>query len=147
MSREELVQEIIENLAKCQRSSNPSLWKESGLSHSQIGMLFMLSHYKKLQVKQIADYLGISKSAASQLLEPLTHKRLVSRQTDAGDRRIAHFSLSPEGIKLFRRIHKFKFAGLRSRLETLNAQELGQLADLSRKLVTAKTEQKELDVS
>jgi len=134
MSREELVQEIIENLSKCQRLSNPSIWKELALSHSQVCMLFMLSHHKQLQVKQIADFLGISKSAASQLLEPLSQKSLVVRQTDPKDRRIAHFSLSPKGLNLLKKLHKLKFAGVRSRLEALTNNELNQLAGLSRKL-------------
>ena len=97
-------------------------------------MLFMLSHHKQLQVKQIADFLGISKSAASQLLEPLSQKSLVVRQTDPKDRRIAHFSLSPKGLNLLKKLHKLKFAGVRSRLEALTNNELNQLAGLSRKL-------------
>ena len=138
MSREELVQEIIENIARCQRFGKTPLWKESGLSHSQVGMLFMLSHYKQLQVKQIADYLGITKSAASQLLEPLSQRGLVARQIDPKDRRIAHFKLSPAGVKLLKRINKFKFAGFRSRLENLSDDELKQLAGLSRKMAVTK---------
>jgi DNA-binding MarR family transcriptional regulator len=65
MSREELVQEIVENLSRCQRPMREVALKNSGLSRAQIGMLFMIAHHKRLQVKQIADHLGITKSAVS----------------------------------------------------------------------------------
>jgi DNA-binding MarR family transcriptional regulator len=134
MRREELVQEIIENISKCQRLSASSTWKDSDLSHSQIGMLFMLAHHKQLQVKQIAVFLGVTKSAASQLLEPLTQRNLVARQIDDKDRRIVRFSLSPGGMKMLKKINKLKFAGFRSRLENLSNKELDELAGLSKKL-------------
>lgn len=137
MSREELVQEIVENLSRCQRPSRQNAWRQLGLSRAQAGMLFMIAHHKKLQVKQIADFLGITKSAASQLLEPLSQKGLVRRQVDPQDRRIAHFYLTEAGVKHLKKIHKLKYAGLRSRLEKLSGAELRQLADLSRKLIAA----------
>ena len=137
MRREELVQEIIENLSRCQRPSGPSSFKTSGLSRAQMGMLFMIAHHKQLQVKQIADFLGISKSAASQLLEPLSQRGLILRRVDPKDRRIAHFHLSTEGAKQLKKIHKVKYAGFRSRLEGLDKNELQKLAELSRKLVAS----------
>ena len=85
MNREDLIQEVVESIAKCQRPASFTKWREVGLSHAQLGMLFMLSYHRKLQVKQIAEYLGISKSAASQVVTPLTAKGLVERQVDAGD--------------------------------------------------------------
>jgi DNA-binding MarR family transcriptional regulator len=136
MSREELVQEIVENLSRCQRPMREVALKNSGLSRAQIGMLFMIAHHKRLQVKQIADHLGITKSAASQLLEPLSQKKFIKRQVDPNDRRIARFQLSEEGLKELKRFHKLKYAGLRSSLESLSEDELDQLAGLSRKLAT-----------
>jgi DNA-binding MarR family transcriptional regulator len=96
-------------------------------------MLFMLSYHKRLQVKQIADHLGISKSASSQLLEPLNQKNLITRQTDPKDRRIAYFELTQEGRSQVKKLHKSKFAGLRSHLENLNEKELSTMVELTRK--------------
>lgn len=135
MRREKIIQEIIENLSKCQRANDTSLSKVTDLPRAQIGMLFMLSHHKVLQVKQIADYLGISKSAVSQLLEPLSLRGLIVRQADSQDRRIARFRLTSAGARQLNKIQKSKHAGFRNRLSGLNKEELEQLAILSRKLV------------
>ena len=134
MSREDLIQEIVENIARCQRPASFSKWQEIGLSHAQLGMLFMLSHHKQLQIKQIAQYLGVSKSAASQVVTPLADKKLVDRQVDPADRRVVHLMLTVKGASVVKKLHKFKFAGLRSRLENLSPQELKKLAVLCQKM-------------
>lgn len=137
MSREDLIQEIVENLVRSQRPVNFAGWQKIGFSHAQMGMLFMLSYHKSLQIKQISEYLGISKSAASQMIVPLIRKGLVSRQVDPQDRRIAHLSLSPKAADLIKKLHKAKYAGFRTRLEGLSADELRRLAEISRKLASA----------
>jgi len=140
MSREDLIQEVVASLAKCQRPANFSGWHKIGLSHAQLGMLYMLSYHKKLQIKQAADFLGISKSAASQQMDPLADKGLVNRQSDPKDRRIAYFSLSDKGRQVVKKLQKFKYAGLRSRLAALNDKELEQLAKLYRKMASSPTQ-------
>jgi MarR family 2-MHQ and catechol resistance regulon transcriptional repressor len=136
MKRDELVQDIIETLARCQRASvNPSEWNKIGLSHSQVGMLFMILHRKDSNVKQIAEHLGVTKSAITQLLDPLVTKGFIDRQNDPDDRRIVRFSLSDKGKKTIKEIHKQKFSGLRSALDSLSDTELNQLASLHRKAV------------
>lgn len=134
MAKEDLIQEVVESLAKCQRPASFAGWQKIGLSHAQLGMLYMMSYHKRLQVKQIAEYLGVTKSAASQLIDPLTEKGLVSRQVDDRDRRVAHFSLTAKGDKMLKKMTKHKFAGLRARLAALDDKELKLLADLCRKM-------------
>lgn len=138
MNREDLIQEVIENIARCQRPANFSGWQKIGLSHSQIGMIFMLHFYKRLQVKQVADHLGISKSAASQMLDSLADKGLVARQPDLKDRRIIHFSLTAKGSQALKKLNKLKFAGMRSRLDSLSSKDLEILAAISRKAAQTK---------
>jgi MarR family 2-MHQ and catechol resistance regulon transcriptional repressor len=134
MKRDELIQDIIETLARCQRASvNPSAWNKIGLSHSQVGMLFMILHRKDSNVKQIAEHLGVTKSAITQLLEPLVTKGFIERQNDPDDRRIVRFSLSDKGKKTLKEIHKQKFSGIRSGLDSLTIDELKTLAELHKK--------------
>jgi DNA-binding MarR family transcriptional regulator len=137
MDREDLTQQIVESLAKCQRPANFAGWQKIGLSHAQLGLLFMLSYHKELQARQIAEYLGVTRSAVSQLTDPLLEKGLISRQNDPKDRRIARLSLTVKGSKLFKKINKLKFAGLRSRLAALDDKELKQLEDFCRKMAAA----------
>lgn len=134
MDREELVQGIIENLAKCQRPAMKAGWKQLGLSHAQMSMLYLIYYHKKSSVKEAADFLGITKSAITQLMDPLVDKGLVSRTPDPKDRRIVRLSLTAKGSHLLSKLAKFKFAGLRTALENLSDQELNQLDKLHKKM-------------
>lgn len=134
MQKEELVQGIVEFVAKCQRPGLSSGWQAVGLSHAQIGLLYLLAHHESASVKEIAQFLGISKSAVTQLADPLLSKGLINRQTDAHDRRIARLSLNSSGSKALKKLSKHKFAGLRTSLETLDQKELQTLYKLHKKM-------------
>lgn len=134
MSKEDLIQEVIENIARCQRPSNLAGRQKLGLSYSQVSMLYMLHYHKQLQVKQVADYLSVTKSAASQMLDSLSTKGLVDRRADIKDRRIVRFSLSGGGIKTLKNLNKLRFSSMRTRLEGLSQEELMTLATVVRKM-------------
>jgi DNA-binding MarR family transcriptional regulator len=140
--REDLIQEIVESLARSQRPPGPTAWKALDLSHAQMGMLFMLNYRRQVSPKQIAEFLGVSKSAVSQLLDPLVDKKLVSRQADTKDRRIIHLSLTPKGSGLLKKLYRLKFAGIRTALGSLDTAELSQLAALQNKVAMVVAKQK-----
>jgi len=134
MKRDELVQEVIETIHRCQRAAvNPSDWRKIGLSHSQVGMLFMIHHHSDANVKKISEHLGVTKSAITQLLDPLVSNGFILRQTDTSDRRIVRFSLTDKGKKALKEINKLKFSGLRAALDNLSDSDLEKLANLHRK--------------
>jgi DNA-binding MarR family transcriptional regulator len=134
MKRDELVQEIIETLNRCQKAgANPTAWRKLGLSHSQVGMLFMVLHHSDANVKQISEYLGVTKSAITQLLDPLVANEFIERQNDPIDRRIVRLKITDKGKKAVKEIIKLKFSGLRAALDNLSDTELEQLAKLHRK--------------
>jgi DNA-binding MarR family transcriptional regulator len=135
MNKAELIQEIIENLAKCQRPAFNSGWKATGLSHAQLGMLYMIFYHREVSPKDIADYLGVSKSAVTQLMEPLVDKELVSRRNDIHDRRVVRLSLSAKGQKFLHQLNKYKYAGIRSALDSLDTKDLEQLNTLHQKML------------
>jgi DNA-binding MarR family transcriptional regulator len=134
MKRDELIQEVIETLNRCQKAgANPAAWRKIGLSHSQVGMLFMIHHHSDANVKQIAENLGVTKSAITQLLDPLVTNGFLLRQNDSSDRRIVRFSLTDKGKKALKEINKLKFSGLRAALENLSDEDLQQLTKLHHK--------------
>jgi DNA-binding MarR family transcriptional regulator len=142
MGRAEIIQEIIENLAKCQRPPIDAAWKKAGLSHAQLGMLYMLLYHREASPKEIADYLSITKSAVTQLMDPLVEKSLVVRRTDPKDRRVIRLSLSAEGTKLIQKFNKYKYAGLRSALNSLEGKDLDQLNSIHQRMYANITKQK-----
>jgi DNA-binding MarR family transcriptional regulator len=124
MKRDELIQEIIETIHRCQRAAvNPSDWSKIGLSRSQVGMLFMIHHHSDANVKKISEHLGVTKSA-------LVTNGFLDRQNDVTDRRIVRFNLTGKGKKVLKEITKLKFSGLRTALDNLSDKELEQLAKL-----------------
>lgn len=138
MDKEELIQAIIENMAKCQRPAIKSGWKELGLSHAQTGMLYLLYYHDQSSVNEAADFLGISKSAATQLLGPLADKGLVVRQNDKNDRRIVRLGLTAKGRQALKKLAKHKYAGLRSAMEELSGEELRQLSALYQRMTAGR---------
>src|SRR5581483_9405979 len=77
MSKEDLIQEIIENLSRLHRPVDGDAWRRLGLSHAQVGMLYMISCHDQPSYKQVANHLGVTQSAISQLIDPLLDKGLV----------------------------------------------------------------------
>jgi DNA-binding MarR family transcriptional regulator len=135
MSKEEQVQTIVELFARLQRPGLKQAWRQLGLSRAQAGLLYLLSYHQNSSVKQVADFLGVSKSAVSQLADPLIDKKLIGREIDKTDRRIVRLSLSPEGSKLLKQMTKHKLSDLRSAVDTLNEREIDTLYRLLNKAV------------
>jgi DNA-binding MarR family transcriptional regulator len=73
--------------------------KKSGLSMSQIGVLFHLSK-RSSDVSDLGDGLGVSNAAASQMLDRLVHQGLIVRSEDPIDRRAKMIVLTEEGRRV-----------------------------------------------
>ena len=137
MDREQRIQSIIEILAKCQRPAITAVRKATSLSHAQLGMLYLLFYHKQASVKETADYLGVTKSAVTQLADPLAIKEFITRQNDPLDRRIVRMSLTPKGAQELKKIAKLKFTGIRSALKKLDDGELERLYELHKKMAAS----------
>lgn len=143
ISKEDKIQEIIESLSRLHRPAPASAghrpiehgaWRALGLSHAQIGMLYMLYCHENASFKQIAKYLDVSNSAITQLVEPLLDKGLVLRQVDPKDRRSAKLTLSPKGKDLLKKFKKQKTEGLRTALNGLNSNDLTHFTRICQKM-------------
>lgn len=75
--------------------------KERGLSMSQIGALFLI-HRGSSSVSDIAEELGITNAAASQMLERMVQQKLILRSEDPNDRRVKQVILTDDGRQLVR---------------------------------------------
>ncbi len=72
--------------------------RESGLSASQLGVLFQLNHRgQTCGVSDIGDHLGVTSAAASQMLNPLVEQDLIVRTEDPADRRAKRIELTDRG--------------------------------------------------
>lgn len=74
----------------------------TGLSASQVNTLMRLHHHSTCGVTDIAQSLGITNAATSQLLEKLVSQGLINRTEDVHDRRVKQISLTERGHELLR---------------------------------------------
>ena len=74
--------------------------REHGLSMSQLGALFQIHHKGSSGVTDLGDKLGVTSSAASQMLERLVQQDLVLRSEDPSDRRVKQIILTDKGLQV-----------------------------------------------
>jgi DNA-binding MarR family transcriptional regulator len=76
--------------------------RESGLSLSQLGVLFHLNNRGCSGVTDLGDYLGVTSAAASQLLDRLVAQELILRSEDPNDRRVKQITLTDKGCQILK---------------------------------------------
>ena len=74
--------------------------KEQGLSRSQVGAMFQLHRRGSCGVHEIAERLGISRAAASRLVDRMVGQGLLVRTEDPDDRRAKLIGLTTEGTRV-----------------------------------------------
>jgi DNA-binding MarR family transcriptional regulator len=76
--------------------------REIGLSMSQLGALSYIHHKGSSGVTDLADHLGVTSAAASQMLERLVQQGLILRSVDPSDRRVKQIQLTEKGLQILR---------------------------------------------
>ena len=74
--------------------------QENNLSNSQMMSLFHLLHTKSVSLNSLAQFLGISRPAVSQLVEKMVRSGLVERIPNPEDKRGKLFELTEKGKEL-----------------------------------------------
>jgi DNA-binding MarR family transcriptional regulator len=97
--------------------------RESGLSMAQLGALFQIRRRGGCGVTELADELGVTSSAASQLLERLVHQGLILRSEDPGDRRVKQVVLTDKGLQVLQESIRARQSWLNDLADTLSDSE------------------------
>ena len=97
--------------------------RESGLSMSQLGALFHLHRAGSSGVTDLGDDLGVTSSAASQMLERLVQQELVLRSEDPSDRRVKQIILTDKGLQVLQESIRARQGWLSDLAETLSDSE------------------------
>lgn len=101
--------------------------RDNGLSMSQLGALFQIYHRGSSGVTDLGEKLGVTSSAASQLLERLARQGLIRRLEDPSDRRIKQIILTDKGCQVLQEsIHACQ-GWLSNLAEDLSAAERGAI--------------------
>jgi DNA-binding MarR family transcriptional regulator len=74
--------------------------RDNGLTMAQFGAILRLFHKGACGVSDIGNDLGVTNSAASQMLERLVQLKLITRSEDPNDRRVKQIVLTDKGRQI-----------------------------------------------
>lgn len=136
--RKKLIEDILSGIHafghRCKTKPEISSQKPQ-ITHSQWYVLSIIEHSKSISVKEIAQTLGISPSAITQLVDGLADSGIVTRTEDPTDRRTTQLTLSTKGLRQIQAIKKEKLESFSSLFETLSDSELTTYHRLQQKLL------------
>ena len=102
--------------------STDAAFKEAlGVSHTQLGVLWLLELKPGAMLRDISDELGINASAITALIGRMEEAGLVRREPSEADGRVAHVFATPQGLA--------KAAAARPILARLNARLMQDFSD------------------
>lgn len=136
--RKQKIKELMEGFHSLKRSMafrHTESIKTPRITPSQWGVLMMMGGRGKSTVKDVAEALNISSSAATQLVDGLVESKYVVREEHLEDRRKVTLTLS---AKTKKQIAKMKDQGIKHFLElfeVLNDKEFDQYISLNKKIV------------
>jgi DNA-binding MarR family transcriptional regulator len=93
--------------------------RENGLSMPQVGALFQIRRRGSSGVTDLGDDLGVTSSAASQMLERLVQQGLILRSEDPSDRRVKQVALTDKGLQVLQEVIRARESWLSELAETL----------------------------
>jgi len=105
-----------------------------GVTMTQASVLMMLMHQGRQTMGQIALVLGISKSAASQLLDGIIEQGFVERTIDENDRRVVYIELSKRGERHLKHMRSKGVQKIVKVFDQLDDEELAQVEAITTKL-------------
>ena len=101
---------------------------DSGLSFSQVNALMRLHFAGLADISDIAEQMGISNAAASQLVERMVRMGLLKRAEDPIDRRIKRLTLTPAGHALAEELIKARRKWMEKFTNTLSSPQRDAIA-------------------
>jgi DNA-binding MarR family transcriptional regulator len=100
---------------------------DGGLSPSLAAALATVERHGPLTPSRLAEIERIQRPTATRLLAKLEQQGFVVREGDPVDGRVSYVRMSPEGLRLIKRLRSRKNAYLAKRLRGLDDEELATL--------------------
>jgi DNA-binding MarR family transcriptional regulator len=137
--RDDYITEILNNFHTIKRAhSSGSRFssQQFGMTITQASVMMMLLHEGRKTMSEMAQALGISRGAATQLLEGLTAQGLLRRYQDETDRRIVYVELSQKGRERLRAMRANGATHVSDLFQVLTDEELAYVEKLTTKLAS-----------
>ena len=144
--RTRTIESIVNNLQSLRHvlmGRGHSFNKGLGITITQANVLFLIKHKSTMNASEIAGALGVTKSAATQLIDTLVDQDLLVRETDDNDRRIQKITLSVVSKKRISLLREKTVKMFSSTFEVLGDRELVELEKITQRILNSKKEIKE----
>jgi len=138
-NRRKIVEEITEDLYSIRRkmaSEMHCLSNEMQITHPQWVVLHYVKKSGMISIKDLANLLGITSSASTQIVDGLVKKELLLRERNTEDRRILDIELSDKAISKFNSIKSASLNTLSALFDVLDDKELQDYRDLNNKIAS-----------
>lgn len=109
------------------------------ITHSQWAVLGVVMEKKEVSVKEIATTLGITSSAATQLVDGLVGNNYLIREADENDRRALKITISDKYKLKMRKMKQQALERFTDMFKALDDKELALYAKLHSKILTKLT--------
>ena len=93
---------------------------QSGFSLAEARILYELAHTPEISATDICEKLNLDRGYLSRMLRAFERKRLISRKTDATDKRRSHLSLTEKGRATFAQLDRRSSQAAKSMIAELS---------------------------
>lgn len=98
--------------------------QERNLSTTQINSLFFICRHTSSSINDLAKHWGVTKAAASQIVDKLVEQGWIDRKENPNDRRSRNLTITPAGKELTEEARKFRHSWIDSFVASLNPEEI-----------------------
>ncbi|MBU6141516.1 MarR family transcriptional regulator [Patescibacteria group bacterium] len=140
--RKKIIEDIVTNIHVMKHTLQPHLFRSVGQTHvtpSQLFALMLIEHEEEIGVKELAQRLAISSSAATQLVDGLVKGGYALRKADPRDGRALHIVLSRKGEKQLSVLWKKRMQLMGALFRALSTRELLAYRSLQKKILSRLT--------
>ena len=135
--RKKLIEKILENINAIKReiaAEMHTFFNEVSITHSQWIVLHFVKKNRNINIKDLANLLDTTSSAATQIVDSLVNKGLLLRRRNPDDRRTLKIELSEKSKNQFDSIKNKSFKTLSSLFNVLDNDELSKYCELNNKI-------------
>lgn len=126
MELESYIKELDKTLLTVKKKLMPRLTKgiDSSLSMSHLYILRHIDCFDDCIVSELADYLGITLSGVTQLVEKLVKMNMVIRERSEKDRRVVYIRITEEGKKILVKLNENRIKAFSDYFSVLTEEEM-----------------------
>jgi MarR family transcriptional regulator, organic hydroperoxide resistance regulator len=135
--RETLIGKILEDIHAIKHEITAEMhtfFNEISITHQQWIVLHIIKKNRNINIKDLANLLDITSSAATQIVDSLVNKEMLLRKRNPDDRRTLKIELTEKSKSQFDSIKNKNFKTLSSLFDVLDDDELLKYCELNNKI-------------